>query len=188
MKAPTGAKTYLAIFVSHTPGNISLNVDLGFKHWKEITATFPQEDWDRVRNLTPGSTIYIELVYASSPGHWRVCLGEPENLFNYSARMVGLYDGDTVYLDIEICPGQLMRNVHIRLSGIDTPEMRGAERPEGLVSKQAVLERLEGKPLLINTEKDKTGKYGRYLAWIWESNENINKWLVDSGLAKVYGE
>lgn len=44
-------------------------------------------------------------------------------------------DGDTVVLDIDLGFDTWLRNQTIRLYGLNTPEITGEEKPEGLKSK-----------------------------------------------------
>lgn len=82
-------------------------------------------------------------------------------------------------------------NEPLQLWGIDTPEVRGEERVEGLKVRDVLRTRILGKELLICTIKarsgqDSQGKFGRYLAIIWDGNININNWLLKEGLAVPY--
>ena len=74
----------------------------------------------------------------------------------------------------------------LRLYGIDTPELRGAEKEAGIVVRDLVREMILNKEVEIHSYKDKQGKYGRYLANIIVDDLDINKWLVDNGHAKPY--
>lgn len=68
--------------------------------------------------------------------------------------------------------------------GINAPEMRGDEREQGLISRDALRAKIPaGVEVIIKTVQDKKGKYGRYLAEIYLDDLNINKWLVDDGYA-----
>ena len=51
------------------------------------------------------------------------------DLYTYKARCVSVYDGDSITLDIDLGFNHWMLNQKIRLLGIDTPEIRGPERP-----------------------------------------------------------
>jgi micrococcal nuclease len=61
------------------------------------------------------------------------------------------------------------------------------ERPQGLLARDYLRSRVEGKDVLLQTEKDDKGKYGRYIVEVWlKENEgyvNINDELVVKGLA-----
>ena len=97
-----------------------------------------------------------------------------------------MYDGDTVTLAISLGFGVTMRE-KIRLLGINTPEVRGKEKLDGLISRDRLRELIDYKDVIIVTHKDKGGKYGRLLATIYLDGVNINQQLVDEGFAKAYG-
>ena len=103
----------------------------------------------------------------------------------YKAKCVSVYDGDTVTLDISLGFGVTMRE-KIRLLGINTPEVRGKEKLDGLISRDRLRELINGKDVIIATHKDKGGKYGRLLATIYLDGVDINQQLIDEGLAKPY--
>ena len=114
-------------------------------------------------------------------------------MYSYRADIVRLIDGDTVQADIDLGFNVSIR-LKLRLYGIDTPEVRGEERLFGLESKaalEAMIERYA--PITVQTLKDITGKYGRYLAILLGVDEggvvvNLNDQLVKGGWAKSYGE
>ena len=113
--------------------------------------------------------------------------------FWYTAYVVGVYDGDSVTLDVDLGFKIFMRDAKMRLAGIDTAELRGDEREQGLVARDWLRERILNKKVLILTAKDHTDKYGRWLATVfdWDENGNlvnINDLLVESGIAKPYAE
>lgn len=116
-----------------------------------------------------------------------------EYLYHYEARLVSVYDGDTIRADISLGFNIWQLNKPIRLYGINTPELRGEERPQGLVVRDAVAARLkEAEKIIVETHKDTTGKYGRLLGTIhyqvdgvWQ---NLNRQLLDEGLAVPYLE
>tara|TARA_B110000285_G_C14612191_1_gene375423 strand:+ start:181 stop:519 length:339 start_codon:yes stop_codon:yes gene_type:complete len=105
----------------------------------------------------------------------------------YKATCTSVYDGDTVTLDISLGFNITMHKQKVRLLGINTPEVRGEEREDGLVSRDRLRELIDGKDVIIATHKDKGGKYGRLLATIYLDGVNINQQLVDEGLAEAYG-
>lgn len=107
-------------------------------------------------------------------------------MYQYKAKIIDVYDGDTVTALVDL--GFLsFREMKLRLYGIDTPELRGAEKIEGRKVRDIVREMILDKEVTINSYKDKQGKYGRYLATIiLEDGLNINEWLVENGHAKPY--
>ena len=101
--------------------------------------------------------------------------------------MVSIYDADTITVDIDLGLGVWVRGEKLRLARINAPELRGKEREEGLKARVYLVEQISNKDIVIETVKDKKGKYGRYVAEIWLSTRNINDALVGAGHA-VYRE
>jgi len=104
-------------------------------------------------------------------------------MYIYNAYIISVYDGDTVTARID-CGFGISFVEKIRLYGLDTPEIRGEERSEGLISRDKLRERILEKNVIIRTIKDKKGKYGRYIGEIFIGEENINEWLITEGLAE----
>ena len=107
-------------------------------------------------------------------------------MYEYKATVTKVYDGDTITVDFDLGFGILIRKQKIRLLGINTPEVRGPEKPQGIISRNALRQRILGKVVTIKTSKDKKGKYGRWLGEVFMEEENINKWLLKEGYAKAY--
>ncbi len=108
-------------------------------------------------------------------------------MYEYQATLVRVIDGDTVELDID-----LGMNVHVRekvrLDGINTPEIFGVKKESeeyiaGLKAKVRVQLLLQNNVLVIQTTKDKKGKYGRYIAKIFVEGKDVGETLVQEGLA-----
>lgn len=108
--------------------------------------------------------------------------------FIYDIEVVSVYDGDTIRVNIDLGFGVILKGdgkgVKLRLWGINTPEVRGTERTEGLKSKEALILMLKDKKVTLKTIRDKTGKYGRYLAILYIDDVNINEKLVSEGFAE----
>jgi len=83
-------------------------------------------------------------------------------MYEYKAIITRVVDGDTYDFEIDLGFG-IKYNSRLRLYGIDTPEVRGLERPEGLAVKEQVIKLIEGKEVHLRTRKWQ-GKYGRYIA------------------------
>ena len=107
-------------------------------------------------------------------------------MYEYKATVIKVYDGDTITVDFDLGFGIVLKKQTIRLFGINTPEVRGAEKATGIVSRDALRQRILGKQVTIKTSKDKKGKYGRWLGEVFVEDENINQWLITEGYAKEY--
>lgn len=105
-------------------------------------------------------------------------------LWWYNAEVVKIVDGDT--LDLRVDLGfHVTVTERFRLTDVDAWEVRGEERERGLVAKAFVEEFCPvGSPVIINTDKDRQGKYGRWLARIFTTEgECLNVALVEKGHA-----
>ena len=113
-----------------------------------------------------------------------------EYLYHYNAHVVSVYDGDTIRVNISFGFGHEWngiegKGVQLRLYGLDTPEVRGEEKEHGKMVRDKLRELILGKNVTLKTIKDKTGKYGRYLAVIvMEDGLNVNDWLLENGYAE----
>lgn len=103
--------------------------------------------------------------------------------YTYRAVITNVYDGDTVTADIDLGLSVGVHGEKLRLHRINAPEVRGAERPAGLLSRDWLRGKVLGKSVIIQTIKDRKGKYGRYLAEIWLDGQNINDQIVEAGHA-----
>ncbi len=115
-------------------------------------------------------------------------------MYTYKATVTRIVDGDTIYVDIDL--GFFLRQMmKVRLRGVNTPEIRGVERPEGLKAKQFVVDSLADCPAVV-IKTSKIGKYGRYIADVWflpgsddageilSKGEKLNQLLLKKKLAK----
>ena len=119
---------------------------------------------------------------------------EPERILRraYTRR---IYDGDTIWADVEVGYGLLDRGsegrgVSHRLLGIDTPELKREERPQGLIVRE-VLELLLpiGEAFWIETPGYRKDSFGRYLSFVWppfDLGVSLNEWLLVNGFAVPY--
>ena len=109
-------------------------------------------------------------------------------LYHYRAHITKVYDGDTCTVDIDLGLKIWTRDETVRLYGINAPEVRGVERPQGLLSRDFLRGKILDKDVIVETFQDEKGKYGRWLATIWLEEygnwTNINKLLVDQGFAE----
>ena len=113
-------------------------------------------------------------------------MDKPRHEYVYKALLKRIIDADTIVCDIDLGCEIWLRNEHCRLIGIDAPEVRGEERPQGIESR-IFLETLLGQDqrLLLRTHKNHKGKYGRWLVEVWQtdSDTSVNDILVEQGYA-----
>lgn len=105
-------------------------------------------------------------------------------MYEYKATITAVYDGDTVTADIDLGFEVWLHGQKLRLLNINTPEVRGKTRPEGLIARDALRNRILGKEVIVKS--DRRGKYGRWLVEIIIDEENINSWLLSEGYAVPY--
>jgi micrococcal nuclease len=104
-------------------------------------------------------------------------------MYNYTAKVVRVVDGDTI--DVEIDLGfDIWHKTRLRLANIDAFERY---TDQGKKATEYVIEALSSQPTYEITTY-KTDKYGRYLAEIFIKGNSLNKSLVDIGLAVPYVE
>lgn len=96
-------------------------------------------------------------------------------------KVIKVVDGDTVRMAIDL-GFNTARTENLRLWGIDSPELRGESRIEGLKAKEFLSSLLwERNDIWIQSFK--TDKYGRYVAKIWRGLMFINETMVENGHA-----
>lgn len=112
--------------------------------------------------------------------------------YTYKAIVTRVVDGDTVDVDIDLGFGIWYRNTRIRLMGVDTPEYRTRDLTEkkfGILAKEVVEGYCPvGAEILVQTELDGTGKFGRVLGTLIVSDGtvNLNQYLIDNHYAVAY--
>lgn len=106
-------------------------------------------------------------------------------MYEYLAKITKVIDGDTFDFEIDLGFG-IKYSDRLRLFGIDTPEIRGSERDEGLKVKDYVKNLLEGENVILRTHKWK-GKYGRYVASVFfpKTQQDLAKYLIEIGMGKA---
>lgn len=110
-------------------------------------------------------------------------------LYHYKAKIIEVYDGDTCTIDIDLGLYTWIKGEKIRLNRINAPELKGADKTKGLLSRDFLRSLILDKEVVIETIKDKKEKFGRYLAEVWLVDEkgrsiNINDEMVKNGFAK----
>ena len=129
--------------------------------------------------------------YLAALGKKLNLISKDAELFHYTAQVQSVYDGDTCRVDIDLGLGIWLRNEKLRLMRINAPEMTGPDKARGIPSRDFLRGLIDGREIIIETVKDRRGKYGRYLAEIWIEQDgvwsNVNDALVAAGHA-VYQE
>lgn len=120
-------------------------------------------------------------------------------MWSYIAKVERVVDGDTLDLSVDL-GFKISFDIRVRLLGVDTPEVYSAkkgseERKLGMAATEFVEQWVEengtgdDKQLLVETHKDKKGKFGRWLAELRsleEGSVTLNQALISSGHAKPY--
>ena len=105
------------------------------------------------------------------------------------AEVVRVVDGDTLVARARIWLGQTVET-HVRLAGVDAPELRGkcaAEKARALAAREALARLVGAGPVLLaDIESDKYG--GRVLARIATgAGDDVAAALVAGGYVRAYG-
>lgn len=108
-----------------------------------------------------------------------------KDLYTYKAKVIDVYDGDTITCEVD-CGFNIKHTIKVRLAQIDTPEIRGEERQEGLKVRDIVREIILNKEIYLQTAKDKTGKYGRYLGTVYVYHEDAPQVLLEGQTSKFF--
>lgn len=103
-------------------------------------------------------------------------------MYRYKTRVIRWVDGDTLLCMIDL-GFYTHKEERLRLARIDTPELHGAEKERGKLVKQIVTDRYPPDSILT-IESKKRDNYGRFIAEIWDGEENVNQWLIDNGHAE----
>lgn len=108
-------------------------------------------------------------------------------MYVYKANIDRVIDGDTVVATIDLGFNVSVKQT-LRLAGIDAPETRGRDltdeqRQAGHDATEHLKWLIGTDPVSVHTLKDKTGKYGRYLAVIYSNNVNLNESMIRDGHA-----
>ena len=106
----------------------------------------------------------------------------------YKAKVKRVVDGDT--LDLDIALGfNLTLSERVRLMGVDTPEIRSRNlktKAKGLEAKEFVKDYVGRNDGDIDILIHGFGKFGRPLVDIYIGKSNLNKLLLEMGLATPY--
>jgi endonuclease YncB( thermonuclease family) len=131
------------------------------------------------------SCLAIALLLFSS-----LCFSAPTKTYGNVtvSRVVSVYDGDTIMVDIDQCPPIIGQGISVRIYGIDTPEIKSKNPQGAAIAKQArdyVQDLLKTAKVieLRNMQKD---KYFRILAEVYADGQSIADLLRQKGYAVPY--
>jgi micrococcal nuclease len=103
--------------------------------------------------------------------------------YDTTVRVTRVVDGDTV----EISPA-IDGIEDVRLIGVDTPETRDPDcgvQPYGDVASAFTQAQLSGQQVELEFDVEKTDRYDRLLAYVYEDGEMFNETLLEEGYAQV---
>lgn len=134
------------------------------------------------------NTLIVLLLFILSPAS---TLANSANSFQsfYGVVFIRNFDGDSITFDIPEAPSIVGKNMVIRLSGIDTPELKSSkckgEHKLALLAKNRVYSLLKSAKV-INLHRTKRGKYFRILADVEFDGIDLASLLLDENLAVQY--
>ena len=103
-------------------------------------------------------------------------------------KVLSVYDGDTFKVAIDTYPAIVGEEIGIRVSGIDTPEIRSKSAPEKALAQKAKAEATKmltnGK--IVELKNMRRDKYFRILAEVYVDGESLAQRLINKGLAVPY--
>jgi micrococcal nuclease len=114
-------------------------------------------------------------------------------MYEYKAQIQRVIDGDTAVAVVDL-GFSTFKNEHLRLFGINTPELNSKDEEQRAAAKaaqNALSALIVGKVVIVKTFKDRTEKYGRMLAEIFITDDkgvvaNVNQWMIDNKYATIY--
>lgn len=130
------------------------------------------------------SVVFVALMGASLV----VQAGQPTYGDVKVSRVTTIYDGDTFTATIDSWPGIAGKNIGIRISGIDTPEMRGKCKREIELARMAKKKTVAiiRSAKVIQLRGMRRDKYFRIDAEVFADGRSIGQALISAGLAVPY--
>ena len=133
--------------------------------------------------------MFRSIVFVALMGAWLVVqAGQPTYGDVKVSRVTTIYDGDTFTATIDSWPGIVGKNISVRISGIDTPEMRGKCEKEielaRMAKKKTVAMIRSAK--IIELKQMRRDKYFRIDAVVFADGRSIGQALISAGLAVPY--
>lgn len=103
--------------------------------------------------------------------------------YQYSFVVSNIVDGDTVVGDVDLGFNTWICGMHIRLFGINAPELKTAN---GVEARRVLMTMVPlSTPIVLQSIKDRADKYGgRWLGILIVNGTNVNQALIEIGMAK----
>jgi len=96
-----------------------------------------------------------------------------KKLHNYRVtKVLRVVDGDTIYLEVDL-GFDIKLDIKVRLLDLNAPEIRGEERDQGIIYKQALKALIDSSDTLTVSTAER-GKYGRWIGIVYyNGNKSI---------------
>ncbi len=105
-------------------------------------------------------------------------------MYEYEASVKQIVDGDTIEFSVDLGFHMYFRE-QMRLAHYAAPEIKGPERPLGLIAKQK-LEELLPLDTIVTIRSHKTEKFGRWLAEVVWKDGTLSDFLIQQGYGLRY--
>ena len=104
------------------------------------------------------------------------------------SKVISIYDGDTLRVNIDSFPDIVGKNIRIRIKGIDAPEIKGKCQKEIDLAIMArdYLRNAINQSSQIELRNIERGKYFRIVGELYIDGENISNNLIKRKLAYYY--
>ena len=104
------------------------------------------------------------------------------------SKVISVYDGDTLRVNIDSFPDIVGKNIRIRIKGIDAPEIKGKCQKEIDLAIMArdYLRNAINQSSQIELRNIERGKYFRIVGELYIDGENISNNLIKRKLAYYY--
>jgi micrococcal nuclease len=111
-------------------------------------------------------------------------------MFEYTAFVSRVLDGDTLEVEIDLGFNVNVEGVRLRIRGINAPELdKDGEKAAGQESKKFLALLIEGQIVEVKTYKTKTGRdrktFERYVADVFVDGKSVADTMVDAGHAVI---
>ena len=109
-------------------------------------------------------------------------------LYHYRVRVTRVIDGDSFVADIDLGFRVWLRNITVRVLGVDCPELTGPTRAAGLAARGEADAWLSSGPVTVRTHLRDTDNFGRVLAEVWRDGNSLADHLINAGAAVPYAD